>query len=132
MKAKIFLGGTCNGSTWREKLKPMLTIDWFDPVVEDWTPECQAEEYRQKEEECNIHLYVITSGMTGVFSIAEAVDSAWRPGVRAIFFVDPDGFSRAQMKSFEAVGSLIASKGGSSYTDNWTLSDLAMDLNNMF
>ena len=78
---KVFLGGTCNNSTWRNELIPSLEyngIPYFNPVVEDWTPECQAEEYRQKEEKCAIHLYVITGEMIGVFSIAEAVDSAWQ------------------------------------------------------
>ena len=53
MKNKVFLGGTCNESTWRNELIPLLKIDYFNPVVEDWTPECQAEEERQKNEECN-------------------------------------------------------------------------------
>lgn len=30
---KVFLGGTCNGSIWREKLIPLLKIDYFNPVV---------------------------------------------------------------------------------------------------
>ena len=60
MKNKVFLGGTCNESTWREELIPLLKTDYFNPVVEDWTPECQAEEERQKNEECNYQLYVIT------------------------------------------------------------------------
>lgn len=36
---KVFLGGTCNESTWREKLIPMLKIDYFNPVVKDWKSE---------------------------------------------------------------------------------------------
>ena len=36
---KVFLGGTCNGSTWREELIPILEINYFNPVVSDWTPE---------------------------------------------------------------------------------------------
>ena len=55
-KAKVFLGGTCNNSTWRNRLIDNLKIDYFNPVVEDWTPECQAEEERQKNDECNIHM----------------------------------------------------------------------------
>ena len=47
---KVFLGGTCNGSRWREKIIPMLKIDYFNPVVPDWTPECQEEEKRQKKQ----------------------------------------------------------------------------------
>ena len=45
---KVFLGGTCAGSTWRDELIPQLKIDYFNPVVADWTPECRAEEIRQK------------------------------------------------------------------------------------
>ena len=40
---KIFLGGTCNESTWRDELIPNLTIDYFNPVVKDWTPDCMKE-----------------------------------------------------------------------------------------
>ena len=39
MKNKVFLGGTCNNSTWREELIPQLKIDYYNPVVKDWTLE---------------------------------------------------------------------------------------------
>lgn len=53
---KVFLGGTCNESTWRDELIPKLediNFDYFNPVVEDWTPECQAVEIYEKENKCN-------------------------------------------------------------------------------
>lgn len=31
----IFLGGTCNNSTWRDELIPKLTNKYYNPVVED-------------------------------------------------------------------------------------------------
>ena len=62
---KVFLGGTCNESTWRDDLIKKLEIDYFNPVVEDWTEECMAEEIRQRES-CDYCLYVITPRMTGV------------------------------------------------------------------
>lgn len=37
---KVFLGGTCNESAWREELIQMLNVDYFNPVVDDWTEEC--------------------------------------------------------------------------------------------
>ena len=46
---KVFLGGTCNESTWRQKLIPSLEIEYFDPVVPDWTPECMAREIEERE-----------------------------------------------------------------------------------
>ena len=114
--SKVFLGGTCNNSTWREKLMPNLQIDYFNPVVEDWTPKCQAEEIRQKEHECNIHLYVITPKMKGVFSIAEAVESAMTEDKKCVFCIlgidGDDEFDMAQIKSLEATGSMIQRHNG--------------------
>jgi hypothetical protein len=107
---KVFLGGTCNNTTWREELIPLLTIDYFNPVVKDWTPECQEIEKQQKEL-CNIHLYVITKEMTGVFSIAEMVDSV-HIQKQTIVCIVPDGFDEFQLRSFKAVVDLINERGG--------------------
>ena len=41
---KVFLGGTCAETVWREKLISMLKIDYFNPVVPDWTEECMKQE----------------------------------------------------------------------------------------
>lgn len=113
---KVFLGGTCNESTWRDELIPNLKIDYFNPVVEDWTPECQAEEERQKNEVCNYHLFVITPKMTGVFSIAEVVDSAVSKKDHCIFcYLKKDGdkeFTEGQIKSLNAVGNIVKKYGG--------------------
>ena len=45
---RIFLGGTCNGSAWRGQIMPRLEGSYFNPVVEDWTPECQEKENYEK------------------------------------------------------------------------------------
>lgn len=115
---KVFLGGTCNKSTWRNDVIKHLEfaeIDYFNPVVDDWTPECQEEEYRQKEYECDIHLYVITKEMTGVFSIAEAVDSAHTKNKLCLFQVVSEGFEKGQLKSLKAVAEMINKIGGDAY-----------------
>ena len=114
---RVFLGGTWNESTWRKELIPMLDVDYFNPVVDDWTPECQMNEVVEKSDFCNTHLYVITSDMTGVFSIAEAVESAMTEGKLAILHIIPDGFSRAQIKSLSAVVGMIRKHGGIAYID---------------
>ncbi len=115
VKNKVFLGGTCNGSTWRDEIIPRLNIEYFNPVVEDWTPECQAEEERQKHAVCNLHLYVITPRMTGVFSIAEVVESAMLKREECIFcYIEEDGglsFTEGQKKSLDAVGRLVSKYG---------------------
>jgi len=114
---KVFLGGTCNDSIWRAILKPNLEIDFFDPVVDDWTLECQEIEIREKQDKCNIHLYVITKEMTGVFSIAEVIESAMTSGKETIFHVMPIGFDERQLKSLAAVIDMVIRHGGVAYMD---------------
>jgi len=112
---KVFLGGTCNESTWRSKLIPVLDVEYFNPVVEDWTPECQQIEEYEKANVCNIHLYVITNRMKGVFSIAEAIESAMTRDKQTILHIVPEGFSSAQLSSLQAVANMVRKHGGISY-----------------
>ena len=129
---RIFLGGTCNETTWRNDLIRVLNqLDYFNPVVEDWTPECQAIEIDEKENKCNIHFYCITSAMTGVFSIAEVVDSVHNKTKRTIMQVIPDGFTKGQLKSLKAVVDLVNSRGGIAFIDS-ELNRSARVLNNCF
>lgn len=115
---KVFLGGTCNGSKWRDELIPLLKIDYFNPVVPDWTPECMDEEIRQREE-CDICLYGISAKMTGVYSIAELVDdSNKRPEKTVMFLIeDDDGveFTEHQFSSMSMVCRLVAENGAKVY-----------------
>lgn len=131
MKSKVFLGGTCNGSTWREKLIPVIQINYFNPVVENWTEEAQKKEEIEKLVDCDIHLYVITSEMTGVYSIAEVVDSVHNRMKKTILHVIPDGFSASQLKSLEATVNLIRRRGGIAYIDA-DLMRTARVINNAF
>lgn len=116
-KKKIFLGGTCNGSDWRDRLIPLLEeagIPYFNPVVADWTPECMAQEIHERET-CGICLYVITPKMTGVYSIAEvADDSNKRPDKTVFAYLSSDDnvvFSTHQLKSLKQVRSLVEKNG---------------------
>ena len=133
-KDKIFLGGTCAETKWRDELMPLLdrfSINYFNPVVEDWTPECQAVEIYEKENKCNIHLYVITNKMKGVFSIAEAIESVFNKDKKTIFCVldDFDGeFPDFQVKSLKAVGEMVKRNGGNYVT---SLDEVVEILNNM-
>jgi hypothetical protein len=130
MNGKVFLGGTCNDSTWREQLIPLLEIDYFNPVVKDWTPECQEEEIKQREE-CDYVLYVITPKMTGFYSIAEVVDDSNKRPEKTIFCVlgidDGEEFTKHQIKSLQATAKLVDHNGGFC-TDN--LETVAAFLNN--
>lgn len=125
----VFLGGTCKGSLWREEIKPLLKIEYFDPVVADWTPECQAREI-QAREESRFCLYTITPKMTGVYSIAEVVDDSNKRPEKTVFVVlkEDDGqeFTPVQWKSLTATGTMVKKNGGQVFT---SLSDAAAFFN---
>ena len=128
-KTKVFLGGTCNNSTWRDKLIPLLKIDYFNPVVDDWTPECQDEEIRQRES-CDYCLYTITPKMTGVYSIAEVVDDSNKRPEKTILCVldedDENSFSETQIKSLKQVKEMVKNNGANVFD---SLEDIASFLN---
>lgn len=113
-KKEIFLGGTCNGSPWRNALIPMLKISFFNPVVDDWTEE-DAKREIEKRKSCDWVLYVITPAMEGVLSIAEVVDDSHKKPDKTIFCVDDRDdkkeFSKAQLKSLEAVKKMVKENG---------------------
>jgi len=112
---KVFLGGTCNESQWRNELISMLKIDYFNPVVKDWTPECMQEEIKQRKL-CDYVLYVITPKMTGVYSIAEVIDDSNKKPDKTLFcFLVYDGgfeFTEGQIKSMKAVTDMVIRNGG--------------------
>lgn len=128
---KIFLGGTCNNSNWRDRLITHLKIDYFNPVVDDWNIECQKEEIRQRKE-CDLVLYTITPKMTGVYSIAEVVDdSNKRPDRTILAIMKEDGdymFTDSQWKSLLSVIRMVDSNGAKTRV-NPTIIELADFIN---
>ena len=127
---KVFLGGTCADSKWREELIPVLDVTVFNPVVEDWTPDCQAREKAEKDFNCNIHFYAITQPES-IFSIAEVVDSANNKSKITILHVLPEKFDKLQLKHMKAIVALVVERGGIAYVDS-DLRRSARVLNNCF
>jgi len=126
---KVFLGGTCNGSLWRNDFIKRLRIDYFNPVVEEWSSDAMQEEIRQREE-CDFCIYVLTPKISGYFAIAELVDdSNKRPGKTIFCFLPEDegiSFSEFQLKSMNQVGNLIKRNGANYFS---TLKEAADFLN---
>ncbi len=115
---RVFLGGTCNGSTWRDEIETYLDavgLDYFNPVVDDWTPDCQEAELQERKT-CDFCVYALTPKMTGVYSIAEVTDDSNKRPKKTIFIIldrveDEGYFTEGQLKSLEAVGSLVQANG---------------------
>jgi hypothetical protein len=140
-KKRVFLGGTCGESKWREKLILKLEIDYFNPVVENWTEACMAEEIKQRKN-CDYVLYVITPNMEGVYSIAEVVDDSNKRPEKTVFcflkkdkkgeefgmsydIVDKE-FTQGQLKSLKQVEKMVEENGAKVCS---SLKDVASYLN---
>lgn len=107
---RVFLGGTCSGYDWRKNLIDMIDCDYYNPIVEDWSEADRIREVFERESDDCI-VYVITSGIEGVYSIAEVVDDANNRPDKTIFCVLTKGMNKKMKKSIEAVMNLVSSKG---------------------
>lgn len=115
---KVFLGGTCNESKWREQLIPLLKVNYFNPIVEDWTKECIEIENDEKYNKCGCLLFVISKEMTGVYSIAEMVESCFLDNKITVYNIIPDGFTEGQMRSLKAVEGILERHGALGFIGN--------------
>jgi hypothetical protein len=122
-KKRIFLGGTCNESTWREDFTNLLNLDkltYFNPVVDDWNEEAQKNELLERVM-CDFCIYTITPKMTGAYSIAEVIDdSNKRPEKTILILLQSDDdfkhiFPIDQWKSLEMVAKMVKRNGGRVY-----------------
>eukprot|EP00937_MAST-01D_sp_MAST-1D-sp2_P007656 g7656.t1 len=72
---KVFLGGSCNPTTWRRDTAiPLLTragVPFYNPQVDDWTPELVQIEAEAKEK-AEVLLFVIDGQTRALASIVEA------------------------------------------------------------
>ena len=118
---KVFLGGTCNESTWRDKIIPMLQkegLSYFNPVIDDWDENAQKREIQERQN-CDIVLYGITPKMTDVYNIAEIVDDSNKRPHKTIFVLleDEIKFDKVQWKSLRMVVVMVENNGAQVFYD---------------
>lgn len=93
---KVFMGGTCNESTWREDFIKkfearrdeckLYNFKFFNPVVKDWDEEAQKKEDYEKRTS-DYWIFCITPKMTGIYSIVEVMIKLFNMPRRTIFCV---------------------------------------------
>ena len=107
---KVFLGGTCSGYNWRKTLIPMLTCDYYNPIVKNWQ---ESDRLREVEERntADYVLYTITSGIKGVYSIAEVVDDSNKRPEKTLFCPLYYGMDNQLVHSLEATCNLLKANG---------------------
>lgn len=123
---KVFLGGTCSGYKWRNDLIPMLNCQYYNPIVKNWSEADRLREVHERETSDYV-LYVVTSGMKGVYSIAEIIDDSNKRPEKTIVCVLYDGVEHKMAHSLKAVVNLAKSNGATICN---TLNDVANFLNN--
>jgi hypothetical protein len=92
----IGLFGTCGGSKWRDRFMATYAsngINYFNPQVEDWTPEMADIEARHLVED-DIILFPVTGETAGMGSLAEtgfSMFQAMKTNMNRyfVFMVDP-------------------------------------------
>lgn len=111
---KVFLGGTVNGSSWRNYVIPKLSIGYFNPVIPDWNEQAYQRELYERRH-CNFCLYVITPKMTGFYALAEVVDDSFKRPDRTIYcYLREDGgdtFDEKDLMLLEAIGQTVSNNG---------------------
>ena len=55
---KVFIGGTYNGSLWREDVIKKLKIHYYNPVGEKWTSQMMEEGLKQRAEVIFVFMYL--------------------------------------------------------------------------
>jgi hypothetical protein len=130
----VFLGGTCNGSVWRNDLARLLSnkVRAFNPVVSVWDERAKFEEKYHREHD-DVRLYCITPAISGIYSIAEVVDdSNKKPDSTVLCVLNSDfggahTFTKHQADSMRAFMELVEANGVEVF-DN--LYDVSVYLNN--
>ena len=87
----VFLGGSCNPTTWRREIAiPMLeqnNIGYFNPQVESWYPEL-AEIEREQKEKASVLLFIVDKSTRALASIMEATEFLVRGRVMVLAIMD--------------------------------------------
>ena len=112
---KVFLGGTCSGWRWRDKLQPLFKCKYYNPIVKNWSEADRLREVHERETSDYV-LYGITNGIKGVYSIAEVVDDSNKRPEKTLFLNlyeedDDRGFTKQMSHSLKAVENLLRSNG---------------------
>jgi hypothetical protein len=109
----IFLGGTVGNSNWRAPFIADLVSrgvpaeGLFDPVVPDWTPECQAAEDRAKATAQYNLFYITNPAQEGInvsaYSLVEAVMGLYDQPSNTVVVFDNTGYTGHVLKALTKI-----------------------------
>ncbi|XP_072745368.1 uncharacterized protein [Anoplolepis gracilipes] len=92
MAYEVFLGGSCNPTTWRSDIAiptlQNLGITYYNPQVSQWSPELIAQEYEAKQT-ARVLLFVIDNQTRNSAGIIEAAQLAATRGESLVLVIYP-------------------------------------------
>ncbi len=127
----IFLGGTCNKSSWRKLLIEKLDLERiavFNPEVDDWNDEAKRNEIWHREND-DLCIYVITPKMIGFKSLAEIAEDGYKRSEKTILCIFEEAnikFSNFQKIEILLIRTLISNNN---IVTLYNLDDLAEYIN---
>lgn len=124
---KVFLGGTCSGYKWRDDFIKMIDCDYYNPIVKKWSETDRLKEVAEREND-DIILYTITSGIKGVYSIAEVIDDSNKRPNKTVLCILKEGMNKQMYHSLRAVVNLARGNGIKVF---FSLKDTAEYINRM-
>ena len=131
-KITVFLGGTCQDSTWRSVLIPLLgkNIEYYNPqkAPGHWSEEDKQEEIQQRKD-CDILLYTITKA-NSIVSIAEAIDDSHNRPERTIVCFIMDDMSSDEVVQITAIGEILLENGAEVVNTLQSAADIIDDIAN--
>lgn len=111
MKKLLFLGGTCGANQWRETFMAKLIEQGvpaerlFNPVVPDWTPECQAAEDEAKAGASHCLYYIANpftvGNETSGYSLVELTMGLYDQPATTVGILDTADLSPAVAKALK-------------------------------
>ena len=131
---KVFLGGTCAGWKWRDRLQLLLKCDYYNPIVKNWSEEDRIREVHERET-ADFVLYGITNYIKGVYSIAEVVDDSNKRPEKTIFLnlYKTGTYSKKEEQqmahSLKAVENLLRENGVKVFSGENAIEEVAEFLN---
>lgn len=120
---RVFLGGTCNGTDWRDKVIPQLQVGFFNPFItgREWTEGDKDNELLERRSLCSHMLYVITPMTKGLYAVAELMeDSIQKSNRTVVCFLKEDGgktFDEQQWNSIESIMEMVKQYHDKVFTD---------------
>ena len=126
----VYLGGTCSGSVWREKLTAYLLpeISVYNPV--ETIREYNFSDNSEIKSQADYILYVLTPETQGFLSVARAVDLSNKHPEKLLFcYLESFGevrFNSHNLGSMQAISNMILENGGRVFT---SLEGIAQFLN---